>query len=437
MTALLLVLLVVLILLNGFFVAAEFALVRARRSRMEEEAKQGSRSARLALHQMDHLSEYLSAAQVGITMTSIGLGFLGEPAVATLLEPVFGGVMSHGVAVVISVALAYLLVTSAHVIVGEQAPKMTAITHAESVARWCARPLEWFRVGLHPVIWALNGASNFVVKRILRIDVESDSEAATAEELRVLIGRGERYGELDPGEADDARRGFPPARAAGATGDDADPGARDRELRRHGGGRAAALHHLRPHAAARDRGRQPRPGAGRGPLQPAGAGADGEGPDAPIAPLVREALIMPETKPLDDLLTDLRSQRASLAVIADEFGRTAGIVTIEDIIEEIVGEIVDETDPLLSSVRQLVNGDWFVRGHVSLGDLDDVGISLPVDSDAYTTVGGYVFGQLGRLPKRGDQITANGYAIRVESVRENRVEAVRIHPTGELDPQSG
>jgi CBS domain containing-hemolysin-like protein len=138
---------------------------------------------------------------------------------------------------------------------------------------------------------------------------------------------------------------------------------------------------------------------------------------------------MPETKPLDDLLTDLRSQRASLAVIVDEFGRTAGIVTIEDIIEEIVGEIVDETDPLLSSVRQLVNGDWFVRGHVSLGDLEDVGIHLPVDSDAYTTIGGYVFGELGRLPKRGDQITSNGYLIRVESVRENRVDAVRIHPT--------
>ena len=135
MTALLLVLLFVLILLNGFFVAAEFALVRARRSRMEEEAKKGSRSAVLALHQMDHIDQYLSAAQVGITMASIGLGFLGEPAVASLLEPVFGGVMSHGASVVISVALAYMLVTSAHVIVGEQAPKMTAITHAERIAR--------------------------------------------------------------------------------------------------------------------------------------------------------------------------------------------------------------------------------------------------------------------------------------------------------------
>ena len=159
MTAFLLFLLVVLILLNGFFVAAEFSLVRSRRTRMEEAAKEGSRSARLALHQMDHIDEYLSAAQVGITFTSIGLGFLGEPAVATLLEPVFGNVMSHGVATAISVVIAYLLVTSAHVVVGEQAPKMTAITYAERIARWCARPLEWFRFGLHPVIWALNGVS--------------------------------------------------------------------------------------------------------------------------------------------------------------------------------------------------------------------------------------------------------------------------------------
>src|SRR5262245_55997904 len=148
---------------------------------MEDAAKEGSRSAKLVLHQIDHIDEYLSAAQVGITFTSIGLGFLGEPAVARLLEPALGNVLSHGAAVAISVAIAYLLVTSAHVIVGEQAPKMTAITHAERVARWVTRPLEWFRIGLHPIIWALNGASNFVIRRILRIQVESDSEAATSE----------------------------------------------------------------------------------------------------------------------------------------------------------------------------------------------------------------------------------------------------------------
>jgi CBS domain containing-hemolysin-like protein len=156
----------------------------------------------------------------------------------------------------------------------------------------------------------------------------------------------------------------------------------------------------------------------------------GEGSQAPVEPLVREVPIVPETKPLDDLLAELQRQRSSLAVVVDEYGRTAGIITVEDIIEEIVGEIVDETDPVLSPVRRLVNGDWFVRGHVSLDDLSDNGVDLPVEEDAgYTSVGGYVFDELGRLPKRGDEITKDGYMIRVESVRENRVEAVRIRET--------
>ena len=152
-----------------------------------------------------------------------------------------------------------------------------------------------------------------------------------------------------------------------------------------------------------------------------------EGSEAGIEGLVREAPIVPETKPLDDLLADLQRQRSSLAVVIDEYGRTAGIVTVEDIIEEVVGEIDDETDPLGGAVRKLANGDWFVRGHVAITDLHDYGLALPVDSDAYNSVGGFVFGELGRLPKRGDTVTANGYSIRVESVRENRIEAVR-HP---------
>ncbi len=151
-----------------------------------------------------------------------------------------------------------------------------------------------------------------------------------------------------------------------------------------------------------------------------------EGPDATIEGLVREAPIVPETKPLDDLLADLQRQRTSLAIVIDEYGRTAGIVTVEDIIEEVVGEIDDETDPLGGAVRRLANGDWFVRGHVAISDLEDYGLRLPVDSDAYNSVGGFVFGELGRLPKRGDSIQHNGYTIRVESVRENRIEAVRI-----------
>src|SRR5262249_19688220 len=151
------------------------------------------------------------------------------------------------------------------------------------------------------------------------------------------------------------------------------------------------------------------------------------GPDTSVEPAIREVPIFPETKPLDDLLAELQRQRTSLGVVVDEYGRTVGIVTVEDILEEVVGEIEDETDPRSAAVRQLADGDWYVRGHVSLGDLEDVGIHLPVDSDAFNSIGGYVFSQLGRLPKRGDRITADGYEIRVESVRDNRIVAVRIH----------
>jgi CBS domain containing-hemolysin-like protein len=149
---------------------------------------------------------------------------------------------------------------------------------------------------------------------------------------------------------------------------------------------------------------------------------------------VHDAPIVPETKPLDDLLAELQRQRTSLAVVIDEYGRVAGIVTVEDIVEEVVGEITDETDPAGGDVRRLANGDWFVRGHVAVSDLEDYGIHLPADSDAYNSVGGLVFNDLGRLPKRGDKINVNGLELRVESVRENRIVAVRIRERPKPQP---
>jgi len=425
-TVALLLLVVLLILINGFFVAAEFALVRSRRSRMEQLAKDGIRSAKLALSQMERVDEYVAACQVGITLASIGIGFLGEPAIAELIEPVVGDIFGHAVATGLSVAIAYALITYSHVLAGEQAPKMIAIASAERIMRGIAAPLELFRRLFTPLITLTNVPAQWFVRRVLKMEVESDSEAASSEELQVLISRSAVGGDLDPGEAvmlrgvfhlheQQAREVMTPIPAVVTVDFSAAVADALRMCWTSGHNRLVVVEN-----GNKDRVRGIVHALRLTRLLMS------EGPEAPIEAAVREALIVPETKPLDDLLTELQRQRSSMGVVVDEYGRTVGIVTVEDILEEVVGEIEDETDPLAGALRQLANGDWYVRGHVSLGDLTDRGIQLPVDTDAYNSIGGYVFGELGRLPKRGDLITADGFEIRVESVRENRIEAVRI-----------
>jgi CBS domain containing-hemolysin-like protein len=424
MSALLLVLLLLLVAINGFFVAAEFALVRSRRGKIEQLAEEGEAGAEAVIEQLDKIDESLSACQVGITMASIGIGFLGEPALAELLEPAFGG-LSHGLAVGISVAIAFTLVTALHISVGEQVPKMLAISHAERTARRVSRPLNWFRMITAPVTIALSAFSNAIV-RLFGVDPTDIEERHTAEDLKQIIDRSKLGGTLDPGEAgmlggvfhlheQEAREVMTPIPAV-VTVDLNDTV--ETALRR-----CVTSGHTRLVVIEDDN-----PDRVKGIVHNNSLARlyISDGPQARIEPLVRDAVIVPETRPLDDLLHDLQVQRTSISVVVDEYGRTVGIVTVEDILEEVVGEIEDETDPRASALRRLAGGEWFVRGHVSLGDLADVGIELPVDTDAYNSVGGYVFGELGRLPKRGDTIKANGYTIRVESVRENRVEAVRI-----------
>ena len=200
MTAFFLVAVVLLVLANGFFVAAEFALVRSRRSRLEEGAEAGDAGSRRALSLLDDLNQYLSACQFGITLASLGIGFLGEPAIARLIEPLFGE-LSHGVAVAISIAIAYILVTTLHITFGEQVPKIFAIVKAESVARRVARPLIWFTAAMRPFISALNAASSGIL-RALGINPNAEfEEGGSPEELRLLIAQARTGGQLDPGEA--------------------------------------------------------------------------------------------------------------------------------------------------------------------------------------------------------------------------------------------
>jgi CBS domain containing-hemolysin-like protein len=426
MTALLLFLTAVMIALNAFFVMAEYALVRSRRARLETLKDDGARGAELALKQIDEIGDYISTVQVGITMASIGIGAVGEPVLADLLEPLFGGPVSHGVATVVAVTVAYLLITSAHIVAGELVPKLYVIDKAEGVARRLARPLHFFRRLFTPFIVVLTAISDRIL-RALGVDPDRVAEeGGTPEELKALIAESFTGGKLDPGEAgmltgvfhlheQEARQVMTPIPAVVTVDVSEDV---ETALRRCISSGHTRLLVTEDDNQDRVRGTVHSNSLARKLMT--------EGPHASIEDVVKEALIVPETKPLDDLLADLQRHRSSMAVVIDEYGRVAGIVTVEDIIEEVVGEIDDETDPTGGEIRRLANGDWFVRGHVAISDLLDYGLELPVDTDAYNSVGGFVFAELGRLPKRGDTVTADGYSIRVESVRENRIEAVRI-----------
>jgi CBS domain containing-hemolysin-like protein len=414
-----------LVLVNSFFVIAEYALVRSRRARLAGLVDAGAKGARLALRQLNEIGDYISACQVGITMASIGIGALGEPAIAHLLEPALGDAVGHGAAVVIAVIIAYLLITITQSIVGEIVPKLYAIQHAEQLARRIARPLQFFRVLFHPFIIVLNSSANGIL-RALGTDPDAEPEGGTPDELKRLIADSRTGGHLDIGEANmltgvfhlheqEARQVMTPIPAV-VTVDLAETV--EAALQR-----CVSTGHSRLVVTEEENLDRVK---GIVHVNQLVKLLMSKGGDADFRSTVRAAPLVPETKPLDDLLADLQRERTELAIVIDEYGRTAGIVTTEDIIEEVVGEIDDETDPAGGAIRQLANGDWFVRGHVAVTDLENYGLDLPVDTDAYNSVGGLVFAELGRMPKRGDSIAANGYSIRVESVRENRIEAVRI-----------
>jgi CBS domain containing-hemolysin-like protein len=427
---LLLVFTALLVGVNAFFVIAEYSLVRSSPGKLELAREEGQRGAVLALTQLENINDYISTCQIGVTMASIGIGAIGALALARIFESFFPQAVSHGLAVAVAAILAYLIITSVQIVVGEMVPKLYAIDRAEGVLRRIARPLRWCRIVFHPFIVLLSAASNSLL-RLFGVDASIRAvRGGSPDELKRLIRESEEGGMLEANEAtmlsgvfhlheQQARQVMTPIPAV-VTADiseDVETGLR----------RGIATGHSRllvteDENQDRIRGMVHVNSLARTLLD--------AGPDAPIGPLVRDVPIVPETKPLDDLLADLQRVRTEIAVVIDEYGRVAGIVTVEDIVEEVVGEITDETDPAGGDVRRLPNGDWYVRGHVSISDLADYGIDLPVDDEAYNSVGGLVFAELGRLPKRGDRIQVDGYELRVESVRENRIVAVRVRRGG-------
>jgi len=415
-----------LVLLNGFFVAAEFSLARARLTRLEQVADSGRKSAVLAHEQIKHIDRYLAACQLGITLASLGLGWLGEPAFAHLIEPVLSAVgLGEGSAVLTSVILAFIIITVLHVVVGELAPKTIAIQKAESTAMTIARPLEIFRLVFAPFISLMNGAGNRLV-RALGVEPASESElASTPEDLQILIAQSEEGGAIEPEEADMLEGVF--GLQQSLTRDIMTPRPEVTTLLadthvRTALSEALATRHSRFPVLNGD-------GVlGVVHLSQLARGLLETGDTTPVRELSSAALFVPEMQPVDDLLRQLQARRASLAVVLDEYGDFAGVVTVEDVIEEIVGEIDDERDRA-AAVDAQPDGRLIVRGHVPLEDLADHGVEL-VD-DTVTSVGGLVFNRLGRLPRTGDSVDADGWRLTVEATRGTRVVLVAIEPSDE------
>ncbi len=335
--------------------------------------EEGAKGADLALDQLGNINEYISAVQIGVTMTSIGIGALGEPALANLLKGALGDTLSHGVAVAVSAVVAFMIIASAQLIAGEMVPKFYAIDRAEAVARRVARPLQAFSVLFRPFIVALTAVADRIL-RLLGVDMSLERRGGSPDELKRLIAESHAGGHIDLGEAgmltgvfhlheQEARQVMTPIPAV-VTIDVSQDVQQALQL-------CVSSGHTRllvTEEEDRDRVRGiVHASTLIGQLMQ-------DGPHAPVLPLVHDAPIVPETKPLDDLLAELQRQRTSMAVVVDEYGRVAGIVTVEDIIEEIVGEIADETDPAAGEIRKLADGDWFVRGHVAVTDLADYGL---------------------------------------------------------------
>jgi CBS domain containing-hemolysin-like protein len=429
---------VLLLAANGFFVAAEFALVKARGFRIEALASGGSASARLTLRIQQDLEAYLAACQLGITMASLGLGWVGEPAVAALLEPMFHSLgmpeaMLHTSAFIVG----FLLFSSLHIVIGEQVPKTFAIRKAEPVSLWVAYPLRLTYLAVFPLNWLLNRASGsllslFGVAEATHADVFSD------EEIKGLVETSREHGGIHQDKADMLQNMFEfDQRQVGRvmisrnTVDTLDVSASPEDnlqiIRSTEHSRFPVIDSDKDDAVvglllAKD-------------IHRAMLAGEAE-PWRDIARFCREPLVVPEAQKVSQLFQLMRIRRAHMAIVVDEYGVFVGVVTLEDLLEEIVGEIQDETDseePTIA-IEEIGEGLWEVDGLVSLGDLERiVGLRIPDDLDA-NTLSGLLMQRLARMPEPGDIVEQGGFRLRVLSLQELRVGRCSVERMAEETP---
>lgn len=431
---------IVLVLLNGFFVASEFALVSVRKTRIDQLALEGSVRARQVQRAIGHLDTYIAATQLGITMASLALGFVAEPAIAGLLEPLFVRLpFLHGDAPiasshVVALVVAFVIATMLHIVFGELAPKSLALQRSEVTALWVTAPLDIFLKIFYWPIQALNSLGNGVVRLIGLEPAGEHASVHSVEELELLIHSSREAGFLEEQQERMVAGIFDFAERQASrvmtprTELDAIPATIGlAELAK----RAAEGRHSRLPVYDQDVDHIVGVVHAKDVLRALESGVSEDGFD--VRSLMRDVPYVPESLPLDELMAELRRKGAHLAIIVDEFGGTAGLVTLEDLLEEIVGEVTDEFDPAREPIERLPDGTVMLDGLMSIEEVAER-FDLDVVEPFYETLGGYIFGQMGREVVVDDELALpDGRRLRVVELDGLRVARVQMLPPGMSD----
>jgi len=416
-----------LVVLNGFFVAAEFAFVRIRGTSVDQLAEEGRPGAGTLQEVMTNLDDYLATTQLGITIASLGLGWVGEPAVAALIEPVLKSVLPGSVIHLVAFAIGFSIITFLHVVFGELAPKTLAIAQTERLSLFLAPPMKFFYYILYPGIVVFNGAAN-AFTRALGVPPASETDETLGERelLRVLTRSGEE-GDIDVAEVTMIERVFDlddiVVREVMVPRPDVVSVPAD-----------ASLSDLQSIILEADHTRYPVVAADDGD-QVTGfvdvkdvLRAEVEDEDAAVVgDIAREVVIAPETMALNDLLRQFKEDEQQMAAVIDEWGAFEGIATVEDVVEALVGDLRDEFDSAERepSIHRREDGGYDIDGGVPLSKINDV-IEGAFTSDEVETIGGVVLEQLDRVPERGDSVEVDGYVVEVTGVEGTRISTVRV-----------
>jgi len=415
---------VFLVFLNGFFVAAEFALVKVRPSQLDAAIDEGVHGARFARHITSHLDAYLSATQLGITLSSLGLGWVGEPYLATIIEPALLrlGVTTPAVISWVAFGIAFTLITFLHIVLGELTPKSLAIRKSLPVTLAIVRPLAFFHLVFRPAIYVLNGAANKILKHVFRVDPLGETELAhSEEELRVILTESEKSEDVSSlgreilMNALDMRKRVvrdimtPRGEVVSLDIDESfstnltkalECGHTRFPLCQEHLDNSVGLVHIKDLMGVM------------------------QSPNPDLLALKRDLLPVPEMMPLEKLLKLFLSKHAHLAAVVDEFGGTVGVVTLDDVLAELVGEIQDEFDTNEKEFKVVTEDEFTVKGSLGLYELQDL-VDLHLESSEVSTIGGHVTHLIGHLPKAGESVQIEDYLATITATDGRRV--LEIH----------